>query len=342
MNTKIFKIDNDNIDQKKMTELGEIIRSGGLVAFPTETVYGLGADAFNETAVKNIFAAKGRPADNPLIVHFCDVDGVGEICHITPEAKMLFEKFSPGPLTVILKKKDCISTLVTAGLDTVAVRIPSNKTARALISASRRPIAAPSANISGKPSPTTAEDVIEDMLGRIDAVIDGCICDVGVESTVVDMTGDHPVILRPGGITITDLRELFPAATVDKHVLASVSPSETPKCPGMKYKHYAPNAEVTVIEGQPKEISEKINELILKNSGKKIGILSMGEKYPADAVLYAGKNNREYAKNLFHALREFDRLGAEIVFAEFINDDEYGLAVRNRLYKSAAGRVIHV
>lgn len=342
MNTAIFKIDNENIDSEKMSELGKIIRSGGLVAFPTETVYGLGADAFNETAVKNIFAAKGRPADNPLIVHFSQADDVEDVCYVTPDAKKLFEKFSPGPLTVILKKKDCMSRFVTAGLDTVAVRIPSNKTARALISASHRPIAAPSANISGKPSPTTAQDVIEDMLGRIDAIIDGCDCDVGVESTVVDMTGDHPVILRPGGITITALRELFPESTVDKHVLASVAPSETPKCPGMKYKHYAPNAEVTVIEGQPDSIYEKINEFISENSGKKIGILSMGKSYPADAVLYAGCDNKQYAKNLFHALREFDRLGIDIVFAEFINDDEYGLAVRNRLYKSAAGRVIHV
>jgi len=178
MDTKIFKIDDNKIDEKSMEEMGEIIRKGGLVAFPTETVYGLGADALNEAAVKKIFEAKGRPGDNPLIVHFADIEDISEICFVTDEAKLLLEKFSPGPLTVILKKKDCVSDAVTAGLDTVAVRIPSNNTARKLIKASKRPIAAPSANISGKPSPTTFKDVNEDMQGRIDAIIDGDLDDI--------------------------------------------------------------------------------------------------------------------------------------------------------------------
>jgi len=340
MDTKIFKIDDNKIDEKSMEEMGEIIRKGGLVAFPTETVYGLGADALNEAAVKKIFEAKGRPGDNPLIVHFADIEDISEICFVTDEAKLLLEKFSPGPLTVILKKKDCVSDAVTAGLDTVAVRIPSNNTARKLIKASKRPIAAPSANISGKPSPTTFKDVNEDMQGRIDAIIDGCDCEVGVESTVIDMTGDKPVILRPGGVTPGDIKKVLPETVVDKHVLKTVSANETPKCPGMKYKHYAPNAEVYVVEGEEEARIEKIRELIAENKDKCVGVFSLGYEYDTDVVLYAGEDNREYAKRLFGALREFDRLGAEIVFAEFISDDEYGLAVKNRLYKSAGNRII--
>ena len=342
MNTKILKIDNDNIDEEKIEEAGKIIAAGGLVAFPTETVYGLGADALNEEAVKKIFKAKMRPADNPLIVHFEKPEDIEKVCVVTKQAEKLLKEFSPGPFTVILKKRDCLGRFVTAGLDTVAVRIPSNKTARALIRAAKTPIAAPSANLSGKPSPTTAADVIEDMQGRIDAVICGCDCEVGVESTVVDMTGERPVILRPGGITLKDIRRVIPEAEVDVHVLESLKQNEAPKCPGMKYKHYAPNAEVYVVEGKKENTYKKISELIAENKDKRVGVLSAGNNYSADIVIFAGENNREYAKNLFHALRDFDRAGADIIFAEFINDDEYGLAVKNRLYKSAANRVIHV
>lgn len=340
MNTKIFKIDDNKIDAKSMEEMGTIIRNGGLVAFPTETVYGLGADALNEDAVKKIFAAKGRPGDNPLIVHFADVEDISEVCFVTDAAKLLFENFSPGPLTVILKKKECVGNAVTAGLDTVAVRIPSNNTARAFIKAAKRPIAAPSANISGKPSPTTFKDVNEDMQGRIDAIIDGCDCEVGVESTVIDMTGERPVILRPGGITLGDIKKVIPEALVDKHVLEMVSAKETPKCPGMKYKHYAPNAEVYVVEGEKEARIKKVKELIAENKDKCVGVFSLGYEYETDVVLYAGEDNREYAKRLFRALREFDRMGADIVFAEFTDDEGYGLAVKNRLYKSAANRII--
>ncbi len=342
MQTQVIKIDNENIDKEKMLELGGILRSGGLVAFPTETVYGLGADALNDEAVKKIFKAKGRPGDNPLIVHLSKVEDAEGICYLTENAKRLFKSFSPGPLTVILKKKPCLGNAVTAGLDTVAVRIPENKTARALIEASGCPVAAPSANISGKPSPTTAEDVIDDMLGRIDAIIDGISCEVGVESTVVDMTGENPVILRPGAVTLSDIKKLFPEAAVDKHVLMAVSAEDKPKSPGMKYKHYAPDAEVYVIEGSAEKIEAKINELIARNKGKKIGVLTMGTHYDVDCEIFAGRDNREYAKNLFRALRDFDRAGAEVVYAEFISDEEYGLAVKNRLYKSAGNKIIYV
>lgn len=342
MNTKIFKIDDENIDKKSMEALGDIIAKGGLVAFPTETVYGLGADALNEEAVKKIFKAKKRPADNPLIVHFDKIEDIEKVAFLNDKSRLILEEFSPGPVTVILKKKEFLSDFVTAGLGTVAVRIPSNKTARALIASSGKPIAAPSANLSGKPSPTTAKDVIEDMSGRIDAIIDGCDSEVGVESTVIDMTEEIPQILRPGGITLSQIRRIIPEAQVDRHVLESVEKNDKPKSPGMKYKHYAPKAEVYVVEGKPEETHKKIEELILKNAGKRTGVLSMGAKYSAEVVIYAGKDNKEYAKNLFRSLREFDRLGAEIVFAEFWDDEEYGLAVKNRLYKSAGNRVIHV
>ena len=343
MDTKIIKIDK-NIDENEIRELGKILKNGGLVAFPTETVYGLGANAYNEDAVKSIFKAKGRPSDNPLIVHFADVCDIRDaVMDIPLRAKLLFEKFSPGPLTVILKKSDKIGNAVTAGLDTVAVRIPSNEIARKLIRASGVPIAAPSANLSGKPSPTTSKHVIDDMTGRIDAIIDGGNCDVGVESTVIDMSGDVPRILRPGGITYKQIKVIIPEVEIDKHILKEVLKDETPKCPGMKYKHYAPDADVTVVEGETGAIREKIRELLKMKKGLKTGVVTVGEyDYDADLVLCAGDNNKDYAKNLFRILREFDENDIDIVYAEFVYDDGYGLAVKNRLYKSAGNKIIYV
>ena len=339
MDTRIL-----NTTEKDIKTAGEIIRSGGLVAFPTETVYGLGASAYDADAAKKIYAAKGRPSDNPLIVHVSCREQIEEIAREIPQSAFLvIERFMPGPLTVILKKRDIIPEDVTAGLDTVAVRCPDNETARKLIRAAGVPIAAPSANLSGKPSPTNPKHVINDMTGRIDAVIDGGSCSVGVESTIVDFSSDTPVILRPGGVTYDDLRGTGIDVEVDKNILVSVSENEAPKCPGMKYKHYAPNAEVTVIEGEKDAVRKKIKELIEENKGKIIGVLAMyGAEYDDAVILAAGETNKEYAKNLFSALREFDELGVEIVFAEFCERDGYGLAVKNRLYKAAAQRVIHV
>ena len=344
MDTKIIKIDPGNIDFEKIAEPGRIISDGGLVAFPTETVYGLGANAFCAEAVRNIFKAKGRPADNPLIVHVASFYDVSEVAREIPEgAKRLFDKFSPGPLTVILKKSPFVPDAVTASLDTVAVRIPEHPIAAALIRASEVPIAAPSANRSGKPSPTRAEHVINDMDGRIDAIIDGGACSYGVESTVVDMTGQSPVILRPGGISFDDIKQILPDAEVDSHVLRAVEVNESPKSPGMKYKHYAPDADVFVVEGRSEAVFNKINELMSQNKGKKIGVLSVGnKKYNADMVIDAGEDNRQYANRLFDALREFDKHGIDIIFAEFCIEDKNSLAVKNRLYKSAANRVIRV
>ncbi len=298
MDTKLFHTDDNEI-----AEAGEILRNGGLVAFPTETVYGLGASAFDSDAAKKIYAAKGRPSDNPLIVH----------------------------------------NDVTAGLNTVAIRFPLHETAQKLIKAAGVPIAAPSANLSGKPSPTKAKHVVKDMTGRIDAIIDGGECNVGVESTIVDFTGEKPVILRPGGVTYDDLKGIGLDVEIDKNILHSIAADEVPKCPGMKYKHYAPNAEVTVVEGEKDAVQNKIKELLEQTEGKVTGVLTMyGAVYDKAVMLSAGSTNKEYAKNLFAALREFDELGVEVVFAEFSEKDGYGLAVKNRLYKAAAQRVIHV
>ncbi|MBQ9599544.1 MAG: threonylcarbamoyl-AMP synthase [Clostridia bacterium] len=330
--------------EKDINTAGGIIADGGLVAFPTETVYGLGASAFDTGAAKKIYAAKGRPSDNPLIVHIADKLQLSDIAaEITDEAKIVIDKFMPGPITVILKKKPSVPDTVTAGLQTVAIRFPSNETAQRLIKAAGVPIAAPSANLSGKPSPTTAAHVIADMTGRIDAIIDGGACDVGVESTIVDFTGDKPEILRPGGVTYDDLKAVGLDIIINKNILKSIGANEVPKSPGMKYKHYAPNAEVTVVEGEKDAVQKKIKELLKGVDGKTAGVLAMyGAEYDDAVILTAGESNREYAKNLFSALREFDNLGVEIVFAEFCEKDGYGLAVKNRLYKAAAQRVIHV
>lgn len=339
METKIF-----STNETEIKEAGGIIANGGLVAFPTETVYGLGASAFDADAAKKIYAAKGRPSDNPLIVHICDKNQIAEIAEEVPEnAKTVIEKFMPGPVTVILKKKTVIPNDVTGGLDTVAVRFPSHPIAQKLIAFAGVPVAAPSANLSGKPSPTKAKHLIKDMNGRIDAIIDGGDCKVGVESTIIDFTEGKATILRPGGVTYDDLKNAGIDVEIDKNILQSVSPEEAPKCPGMKYKHYAPNAEVVVVEGEMKGVQKKIKELIEENKGKVIGVLTMyNSAYDNAVILSAGESNKEYAKNLFSALYEFDELGVDIVFAEFCDNDGYALAVKNRLYKSAAQRVIHI
>lgn len=341
METEIIKAEDGLNGIKKA---GKIIANGGIVAFPTETVYGLGGNAFDKDAAKRIYAAKGRPSDNPLIVHICDKEQIKELCcDINKYAKKLIDAFMPGPFTIILNKASCIPDTVTAGMDTVAIRFPSHPVAAKLIECAGVPVAAPSANLSGKPSPTRAEHVVHDLCGRVDCIIDGGSCDVGVESTIVDASGDVPVLLRPGGITLDMLREVCSDTVVDKHIMESVAPDEQPKCPGMKYKHYAPDAEVVVVEGGKDAVRSKIRELIEENSGKVIGVLTMYESAYDDAVIInAGNGNRDYARELFAGLREFDRLGTDIIFAEFCENDGVGLAVKNRLYKSAGGNVIHV
>lgn len=338
METLIFK------GTENIKKAGEIIASGGLVAFPTETVYGLGASAYDCGAAEKIYAAKGRPSDNPLIVHICEKEQIYDIAEeVSPDARKIIDAFMPGPITVIVKKNSRIVSTVTGGLDTVAVRCPENEIARALIRAAGVPVAAPSANISGKPSPTTARDVEDDMKGRIDAVIDGGSCEVGVESTIVDTTGSVCTILRPGGITLEMLKEVIPDIVMDKNVMSEVKADESPKCPGMKYKHYSPEAEVYVVEGERENVQTEIKRLIKENRGKNIGVLFMYDAVYDDAVmLKGGSDGKTYAHNLFSALREFDRLKIDTVYAEFCETDDYACAVRNRLYKAAAHRVIHV
>lgn len=344
MNTAIICIDRQKIEEEKIEAAARILAQGGLVAFPTETVYGIGANALCDEAVRRTFAAKGRPSDNPLIVHLAAKEDIPSVAREIPaQAKKLIDAFCPGPFTVILKKQNILPDSVTAGLDTVAIRIPAHPVAHALIARAGVPVSAPSANLSGKPSPTEARHVIADMNGRIDCIIDGGSCDVGVESTVVDLSGEIPMILRPGGITVGQIREIVPETQIDEHILKSVSAEEAPKCPGMKYRHYAPNADVTVVEGQKERVRKEICRLLAQAEGKKTGVLTMYDgSYPADIILSAGRSNREYAQNLFSRLREFDELGAEVVFAEFCEQDGYGLAVKNRLYKAAGNQVIKV
>ena len=343
MNTGIFDF-TVKINKDELEEAGEILKNGGLVAFPTETVYGLGASALDAAAAEKIYAAKGRPSDNPLIVHICEKGQLEEIAaDISDTAKKLIDAFMPGPFTVILKKKQCIPETVTAGLETVAIRFPKNRIAQELIRAAGVPVAAPSANLSGKPSPTEAKHVINDMTGRIDCIIDGGKCDVGVESTIVDASGDVPVLLRPGGITFEMLKAVTPDIKADEHILKPVGADEQPKCPGMKYRHYAPEADVTVVEGAKEAVRGKIKQLLGEHSDTVNGVLTMyGSDYDNAVMISAGETNREYAKSLFSALRKFDELKVQYVFAEFCAQDGYGLAVRNRLYKAAGQKVIHV
>lgn len=340
MQTLIIK----DITEPALKRAGEIIRGGGIVAFPTETVYGLGASALSEEAVRKIYVAKGRPSDNPLIVHLADAGDVDKVAREVPcAAKKLLEKFAPGPMTLILKKQPHIPDVVTAGLDTVGVRIPSDETAREFIRLSGVPVAAPSANLSGKPSPTRAEHVIHDMTGRVDAIICGGSSEVGVESTIIDMTGDVPTVLRPGGITPEDIAAVCGECRIDEHVLKAVSVAEQPKCPGMKYKHYAPEADVTVVEGSGARgrLCELVRES--RDSGRRVGVLTYEKgDFGADLELTADGANTELASVLFDALRSFDREKIEVVFVEFKNDDGVGLAVKNRLYKAAGNKVIFV
>lgn len=344
MNTEIIKIDPNNIDEAALARAGKIIASGGLAAFPTETVYGLGASALDEKAAEKIYAAKGRPSDNPLIVHICSKEQISDAAaEIPPYAHKLIDKFMPGPVTVILKKNKNIPDAVTAGLDTVGVRFPSNPIARELIRLAGCPIAAPSANLSGKPSPTEARHVIDDMYGRIECIIDGGACDVGVESTIIDASGELPSLLRPGGITPEMIREVCPDMEIDGHVFKEAKPDERPKCPGTKYRHYAPDAEVIVVEGGRENVRAKINELIRENKNKTVGALTMyGSAYDDAVIISAGETDKDYAKRLFGALREFDALGTEVIFAEFREGGGVGTAVQNRLYRAAGGKVIHV
>ena len=327
----------------------DIIKKGGLVAFPTETVYGLGANGLDENAVPKIYEAKGRPSDNPLILHISEFDEIKSIVEEIPKtAIILAEEFWPGPLTMVLKKSDIVPYRTTGGLESVAVRMPSNRIARELIKASGVPIAAPSANSSGRPSPTKASHVLYDLDGKIDLVIDGGAVDIGLESTIVDVTTEVPVILRPGFITEEMLSEAIGRVEIDE-VVKSLSPDKDlkPKAPGMKYRHYAPRGRMTIFKGKPEKVVERINEELAKSAGKKTAVLATDETkmyYKADVVISVGsrEDGESIAHNLFDVLRRFDDVGAEVIFSEGFDENKLGFAIMNRLHKSAGYNIIMI
>lgn len=342
MNTMIEKVNKNRIDMQVIQRAGEIIRQGGLVAFPTETVYGLGANALDEEAAKKTYAAKGRPSDNPLIVHIAEYEALKEIAVDVPESAVaLARRFWPGPLTMIFKKAEKVPYGTTGGLDTVAVRMPSDGIARELILASGGYVSAPSANASGRPSPTKAEHVEEDLSGKIDMILDGGSVEIGLESTVLDMTVEPPVILRPGAITAGMLEKVVGMVGIDETILGPES-EKAPKAPGMKYRHYAPNAKLTIVEGNIREEVLAIRQLVYDavNNGKKTGIIATDETthyYSKGIIKNVGsrEDERTIAKNLFAVLREFDGEGVDEIYSESFAMRGIGNAIMNRLDKAA-------
>lgn len=327
-----------------MKEAAQLINQGEVVAFPTETVYGLGADATNEEAVKKIFIAKGRPGDNPLIVHITSVDQIQTVIRgeMPVWAKKLADAYWPGPLTMIFDKGDRIPSCVTAGLDSVAVRIPSHKDARNLIDAAQKPVAAPSANLSGRPSPTTAKHVFDDMNGRIPMIIDGGESDVGLESTVLDVRSLPVKVLRPGGITPKMIADIVGEVEVDGSVMRPLKEGETVLSPGMKYKHYAPEGSLVIVKGNQKKVAEAILNMYDATEGEKCILALEGnlKNYPGKNVFSLGKDPKEMAHRLFDALREMDARGVSAIFSEAVDAEGIGLAVMNRLGRAAAFHIV--
>lgn len=349
MDTIVRRIERNNIEQKIIEEAGELLKQGKLVAFPTETVYGLGADALNEKAAEKIYAAKGRPSDNPLIVHIANMEALEKIVKTVPEeAYRIAEKYWPGPLTMIFEKKDIVPLGTTGGLETVAVRMPEDEIARKVIEAGGGYIAAPSANVSGRPSPTKAEHVEEDLNGKVDMIIDGGMVDIGLESTIVDMTVTPPMILRPGAVTREMLSETIGYVSVDRALIDENS-KERPKAPGMKYRHYAPKAGLFIVEGDLQKVVSKINHMTLEHceQGKRVGIIGTEEtasQYPQGIVKSIGTRQDEstIANHLFAILREFDEEQVDIIYSESFSVGGIGNAIMNRLLKAAGHQVIHV
>ncbi|MCD7034678.1 threonylcarbamoyl-AMP synthase [Metabacillus sp. GX 13764] len=344
MKTKSWTVDRkDDLSRSypQISQAAALLKENELVAFPTETVYGLGANAQSDEAVAKIYQAKGRPSDNPLIVHVADKEQVKKIAaKIPPLAEKLMETFWPGPLTLVLPKQDGLSKLVTAGLETVAVRMPEDALALALIKESGLPIAAPSANLSGKPSPTLAEHVAHDLTGKIAGILDGGPTGVGVESTVVDCTGEVPVILRPGGITKEQLEEAVGTVEVDRALLKE---GEAPKAPGMKYTHYAPKADLYIVKGSMEYLQSLVDQE--RAAGREAGVLTTEENraaYDADAVLAAGWRSKPetIAAHLYEVLRQFDERDLDVIYSESFSEEGVGSAIMNRLMKAAGQRVL--
>lgn len=350
MKTEIIEINEKHIDVKKLERAAQIITDLGTVVLPTETVYGLGANALSSEAVKKIFLAKGRPADNPLIVHVSSVNMMEGLIKepLDLRAKELIKAFWPGPLTLIFKRSDKVPLEVCAHLDTVAVRMPDHPIALKLIELANVPIAAPSANVSGKPSPTMAKHVFEDMDGRVDMIISADRSRIGVESTVLDITSDVAVILRPGGVTLKQIQKVLgeDKVVLDEFVNTEV---EKPRSPGMKYTHYAPNAAMQIVRGSKDDIIAYISSQIRSypNSESKVGVLCCDEtrlQYSKAQIISIGsvEHLEQGASNLFAVLREFDKLGVEVIFAEAFDEDAMGLALMNRMKKAAGFNIVDV
>ncbi|MBC2579873.1 L-threonylcarbamoyladenylate synthase [Clostridium sp. DJ247] len=350
MNTKVILLNEENLDKEAIRKAGEVIRKGGLVAFPTETVYGLGANALDSQAVKKIFQAKGRPQDNPLIVHICDMEEVESLVKEIPDiARKFMEKFWPGPMTIILPKSPIVPDITSASLPCVGIRMPSNIIARELIKAAGVPIAAPSANISGRPSPTDVQRCIEDLDGRVDYIIGGENCKVGLESTVIDCTVYPTCVLRPGGITLEMLKGIDKDAYIDPAIMKKPSDNLKPKAPGMKYRHYAPKAPVKIIQGDLKKTIAKINEMVQNyiDDDKVVGIMATDEtkySYTNGIVMSLGsrKDMSIVSQNLFRILRDLDDKKVDVILVESFEEKGIGLAVMNRLKKSAGFDIITV
>lgn len=346
--TKYITIVNgEDFDEALLSGAAEVIRRGGLVAFPTETVYGLGADAANPEAAKRIYAAKGRPSDNPLIVHIADYEQLLSIAAVLPiQAKQLSDAFWPGPLTMIVEKNDVIPEATTGGLSTVAVRMPSSKIARVLIEKSGCLIAAPSANLSGRPSPTRCSHVKEDLDGRVDVIIDGGDVPIGLESTIIDLTAEVPTILRPGYITKEQIAGVIGDVAMDAGL--SASSNVPPKAPGMRYRHYAPKGQLTVVEGDPVSVSFYINREATRAEmrGETIGVIATkehSENYRIGTVVILGEREDEdaLAAGFYDALRKMDENGCTVIFAESLRTPRLGDALMNRLLKAAGGRTVN-
>ena len=336
-------MDTIRLDESQIAQAAAILRAGGLLGIPTETVYGLGASGLDSEAVERIFQAKGRPQDNPLILHIPSADWLEKYCKgIPPAAYALAERFWPGPLTMVLRRAEMVPDVVTAGLDTVGMRCPAHSLCRAVIAAAGVPVAAPSGNTSGRPSPTTAEEMLQDMDGKIDAILDGGPCAVGVESTIVDLTGETPRLLRPGGITLEQLESVLGHVTVDAAVTEQLKEGERPRAPGMKYRHYAPKAPVTVVTGEPAQSAAYIAAHACAGDG----VLCFDEYahlFPGCTVERVGSAERpeEQARHVFGALRRFDGTPVAAIWAQCPHSEGMGLAVANRLNKAAGFHIIY-
>jgi L-threonylcarbamoyladenylate synthase len=349
LETKLLLIDEDKIDMHFIDEAGKALREGKLVAFPTETVYGLGANALDKVAVSNIFSAKGRPQDNPLIVHVADFNIDGLVMEVPAVSRQLMESFWPGPLTIILKKSSLIPDVTSAGLDSIGIRMPLNPIAREIIKAAGVPIAAPSANVSGRPSPTDWKRCMEDLDGRVDYIVGGGRSEVGLESTIVDCTEYPLCVLRPGGITLDMLREIDENVYIDPAVMRKNEGDFKPKAPGMKYRHYAPKAPLKIIQGDLQKTIAKINEIVQNSidENNAVGILATDEtkdKYISGMIISLGSrdNMESIGQNLFEALRSFDDAKVDLILSEAFEERGVGTAVMNRLKKSAGYDIIKV